>query len=194
MWINMKYSRILLLAGFALLTACGGLTTSDKPVTRTWMLMPLEQPVKTETTEALKRIRVSIVAASGLDTNKILTLSGDSELNSFSVARWTDHAPELFESLIERALQASGDFDVVSKQADCDLHLEVQEFFAYTGMHGSASEVQIVLAGQHTCRNGNFRPVQLNASVPIQEEKMSVIVAAFQTGTDKVIRDLLGSL
>ena len=83
---------------------------------------------------------------------------------------------------------------MVSKQADCDLHLEVQEFFAYTGMHGSASEVQIVLAGQHICRNGKSRPVQLNASVPIQEEKMSVIVAAFQAGTDKVIRDLLGSL
>jgi len=176
------------------LAACGGLTTSDKPVTRTWMLMPLEQAEKTDLSEPVTSIKVSVKAVPGLDSNKILTLSGDAELNSFSGARWADHTVEMLGSLITRTLRGAGNFDVVSSQADCDLKLEVQEFFAYTGSAGKATEVRIEIDGQYSCRSEKLKTIHLQASIPVHEDRMSSIVAAFQAGTERALRDLLADL
>jgi len=182
------------LLGLLLLTACGGLTTSDKPVTRTWMLMPIEQSIRTGVAETATTIELSVTAVPGLDTDRILTLSGDAELNHFTGARWAEHTPELLRSLIARTLQGTDNFDVVSNQADCDLSLEVQKFFAYTGSSGNASEVQIEINGQYSCRSEKSKPIYLQATISVQEDRMSTIVAAFQTGINKVFDDLLGIL
>lgn len=181
-------------SGLLLLTACAGLTTSDKPVTRTWMLMPLEQSVKAGPAGAITTVDLTVVAVPGLDTDKILSLSGDAELNHFTGARWADHTPEMLESLIGRTLQGSGHFDVVSSQADCDLRLEVQEFFAYTGLSGAGSEIRIEINGRYSCRSEKSKTIHLQASIPVHENNMATIVAAFQTGIDKVVKELLGSI
>ncbi len=194
MWSNSRHMQKLTrlsLLGLLFLTACGGLTTSDKLVTRTWLLMPLEQSVNTVTSETATTIDLSVVAVPGLDTDRILTLSKDAELNNFAGARWAGHTPEMLESLLSRALQGSGNFKVISSQADCDLQLEVQEFFAYTGSSGTASEVQIEINGQYSCRSEKSKPIHLRASIPVFENKMSTIVSAFQTAINQVLADLL---
>lgn len=196
----MKSSLRLPLTGLLLmalsLTSCSGLTRSDKPVTHTWLLMPLEQAVQKPPAGPVTNIVVSVVAVPGLDTDRILTLSKDAELNFFAGARWADHPPEMLASLTGRTLQASGDFNVVSSAAkggldDCDLRLEVQAFYAYGTSSGTASEVRIALGGEYSCRSGKSEPIRLQASIPVYEDKMSSIVAAFQTGVDKVMGDLL---
>lgn len=193
-------SLLLALLFMALLLAnCGGLTRSDKPVTHTWMLMPLEQSVQGSSSEPVTSVVVSVVVVPGLDTDRILTLSEDAELNYFAAARWADHIPEMLESLTGRTLQASGNFDVISNHVgggheDCDLRLEVQEFFAFSGAPGSAYEVRIVFGGQYSCRSGKSKPIHVQASIPVYEDKMSIIVAAFQKGTDEVLTDLLANI
>jgi len=177
-----------------LLTACGGLTTSDKPVTRTWMLMPLEQSSGSEPSAEVTTIELSVAAVPGLDTDKILTLSSEAELNHFAGARWAEHTPEMLESLLARSLQGSGKFEVVASQADCDLHLEVAEFYAYTGSSGVASEVRIEIDGQYSCRSEKSKPILLQASIPVHENKMSTIVAAFQEGVNKAWIKLMAIL
>jgi len=197
MWSNnslMRNLSRLSLLGLLLLSACSGLTTSDKPVTRTWMLMPLEQSSGSAPPAEVTTIELSVVAVPGLDTDKILTLSGDAELNSFSGARWAEHTPEMLESLVARSLQGSGKFNVVTSQADCDLRVEVQEFFAYTGSTGSAIEVRIELAGQYSCRSEKPRPIHLQALIPVHDAKMSMIVAAFQEGINEVFITLMTNL
>ncbi len=197
MWSDsrlMKNLMRLTLLGLLSLTACGGLPSSDKPVTRTWMLMPLEQPARTEAAAAMTTIDLSVVAVPGLDTDQILTLSTEAELNSYAGARWADHTPEMLESLIRRTLQESGKFKLVTSQADCDLRLEVQEFFAYITSSGAGAEVHIELDGQYSCRSENPKPIHLQASIPVHEDRMATIVAAFQTATNKVLNDLLSVL
>ena len=189
----MKNLMRLSLLGLLSLAACGGLTTSDKPVTRTWMLMPLDQPARSEAA-ATTTIDLSVAAVPGLDTDKILTFSADAELNSYAGARWADHVPEMLESLIRRTLQGSGKFKVVTSQADCDLHLEVQEFYAYIVSSGPGAEIRIAIDGQYSCRSEKPKPIHLQASIPVHEDRMPTIVAAFQTGTDKVLSDLLADL
>jgi len=197
MWSNSRLMKNLMrlsLLGLLSLGACGGLTTSDKPVTRTWMLMPLEQPARTEPASVAKTIDLSVTAVPGLDTDKILTLSPEAELNSYAGARWADHTPEMLESLIRRTLQESGKFKLVTSQADCDLSLEVQEFYAFTNSSGPGAEVRIAIEGQYTCRSEKPKPIHLQASIPIPEDRMATIVAAFQTGTNKTLEDLLTAL
>ena len=196
-WSISLLLALLLMA--LLLAACGGLTRSDKPVTRTWMLMPIEYSVQASSSEPVTSVVVSVVVVPGLDTDRILTLSEDAELNYFAAARWADHIPEMLESLTGRTLQASGNFDVISSHAgggheDCDLRLEVQEFFAFSGSPGSAYEVRIAIGGQYSCRSGKSKPIRVQASIPVYEGNMSVIVAAFQKGTDEVLTDLLANI
>ena len=190
----MKNSARLSLLAVLFLTACGGLTTSDKPVTRTWLLMPLEQSSGPDPSEEVTTIELSVVAVPGLDTDKILTLSSDAELNNFTGARWAEHTPEMLESLIARTLQGSGNYEVVTSQADCDLHLEVQAFFAYTGSSGVASEVRVQVSGQYSCRSEKSKPIHLQASIPVRENKTSTIVAAFQSGINKALIKLMAIL
>jgi len=190
----MKNLMRLSLFGLLSLASCGGLTTSDKPVTRTWMLMPLAQPARTGTAATVTTIDLSVVAVPGLDTDKILTLSAEAELNSYAGARWADHTPEMFDSLIRRTLQESGKFKVVTSQADCELRLEVQAFFAYTASSGPGAEIRIELDGQYSCQSEQANPIHLQASIPVHEGRMGMIVSAFQTGINKVMDDLLADL
>ena len=198
-----RLSSISLLLALLLMTlllaACGGLTRSDKPVTHTWMLMPLEHSVQASSSEPVTSVVVSVEVVPGLDTDRILTLSEDAELNYFAAARWVDHIPEMLESLTGRTLQASGNFMVLSSHVgggheDCDLHLEVQEFFAFSGSPGSDFEVRIAFGGQYSCRSGKSKPIRVRASIPVYEGNMRTIVAAFQKGTDEVMTDLLANI
>lgn len=190
----MKNLIRLTLPGLLFLTACGGLTTSDKPVTRTWMLMPMESSSGSAASAEVTTIELSVVVVPGLDTDKILTLSSDAELNNFTGARWAEHTPELLESLLARSLQGTARYEVVANQADCDLHLEVQEFYAYTGSSGVASEVRIQIDGQYSCGSENSKRLHLQESVPVHEDRMSAIVASFQSGVNKVMSLLLAGL
>lgn len=185
-------SSLLLLV--LVLTACGGLTNSDKPATRTWWLEPYD--AGTQEQGPVSRVSVSVGVIPGLDTDRILTLSENARLSNYTGARWADNLPELLTSLIGRTLGASGRFDVVSNHAgggheDCELQLEVQEFFARTGLSGPGAEVTITIEGRYSCSSGTSTPIHLAASNPVHEDRMSAIVAAFQSGTDRVMKDLL---
>ena len=141
----------------------------------------------------------SVSVAPGLDTDWILTLSTDAKLSHYTGARWVGNLPELVASLTSRTLGASGRFDVVSRRAgggheDCELQLEVQEFFASIEASGQTTGVRVAISGQYQCESAEPVLVQLSASIPVRDERMSSIVAVFQQATDSVMKDLLGKL
>lgn len=182
-----------------LVSACGGLTRSDKPATKTWWLKPLTGISQASALARVTRVDLSVRVVPGLDSDRILTLSSAAELNHYGAARWADNLPELMASLIGRTLQATGSFFVVSGSAvgarpDCDLDLEVREFFSEIGPAGQSFAVKVGLDGQYLCRSATPVAIHIQASVPIQAERMSSIVAAFQQGVDMAMRDLLEQL
>jgi len=193
----------LLVAGLvvALLTtvACSGLTRSDKPATRTWWLEPYTSTAKHLSSDPVVAVEISVSVVPGLDTDRILTLSNEAELNQFTAARWADNLPELVASLTGRALQASGRYDVLPSHGGggrngCDLHLEVREFFASIGSTGQATGVRVAVAGHYQCHSDEPVPIHLNASIPVHADHMSAIIAAFQQGMDRVMVELLALL
>ena len=178
------------------LGACGGLTQSEKPAVTSWWLEPLTGEAQTENRQLVASISVSVAVVPGLDTDQILTLSDDSELKPYAGARWVDNLPELTTSLVSRTLEASGSFEVVAERARaehkrCDLRLELREFFASLDTTGQTRSVQIAIHGSYQCVSETLIPVQINASVPVRDNRMRTIVAAFQQAMNNTMRDLL---
>ena len=206
MWSNktvMKISRyfvvFLLVSASLVINACGGMTRSDKPATKTWWLQPYTGMTEAQPSAPALLLAVSITVIPGLDTDRILTLSQTAELNHYAGARWADNLPELVTSLVARTLKASPGFEVVPDRApggpeDCDLKLEIREFFAAIDVSGATTAVRVAMDGQYQCGQGKAVAIQLSASVPVNGDRMSAIVAAFQQAMDGVMRDLLEKL
>ena len=175
-------------------TACGGLNRSDKPATTSWWLEPYTDYPITTPAEPVLALDLSLTVVPGLDSHKILILSDHAELKKYAGARWADSLPELVHSLVGRSLEASGRFTMVSTRGgavDCDLKLELREFFANLGSSGKTTGVQVAIGGQYKCDGSAAIPVQVDAAVPVHDDRMAEIVAAFQQAVDSVMRDLL---
>jgi ABC-type uncharacterized transport system auxiliary subunit len=144
-------------------------------------------------------VAISVTVVPGLDTDRVLTLSDDAELNHFAAARWADNLPELFTSLVGRTLEASGRFEISFDRAggsseNCELRLELQEFFARINASGQTIGVQIAIDGHYQCESDEPVSLNLNASIPVHDGRMSVIAAAFQQAMDSAMKDLLEQL
>ena len=188
----------LLSIAFAV-SACGGLTRSDKPAISTWWLKPYTGTLQMAYPKAVLSVAVTVTVVPGLDTDQILTLSDNAELNHISGARWADNLPELLTSLVARTLQAAGRFKIVSDydgkaEEDCNLELELRQFFTTLNPAGQTSEVNIAINGQYQCGSAEPIVVTSSASVPVDNVRINVIVAAFQKATDMVMEDILSQL
>jgi ABC-type uncharacterized transport system auxiliary subunit len=187
-------STVMLFTG-----ACTSLTQSDKPAISKWWLEPYvasSQPVPADPPVS---VALLVTVVPGLDTDRILTLSGDAELGQFASARWVDNLPELLASLLERSLQATGQFVIVSESAasrpgNCLLELEFREFFADIGPGGTTSGVRIATHGRFQCGSATAVDIQSNVSKLVADERMNVIVAAFQQAMDRVTQDTISKI
>jgi len=178
---------------------CTGLTQSDKPAISKWWLEPYvasSQPVPPDPPVS---VALSVKVVPGLDTDRILTLSDDAELGQFASARWADHLPELLTSLIERSLQGTGRFVTVPESAatrpgNCLLELEFREFFADIGRDGRTSDVRIATHGRFRCGSGQPFVFQSNVTKPVADDRMNVIVAAFQQAIDQLTQETISKV
>jgi ABC-type uncharacterized transport system auxiliary subunit len=193
--IMFYFSTVMLFTG----AACTGLTQSDKPAISKWWLEPyttISEPVPAEPPVS---IALSVTVVPGLDTDRILTLSDDAELGQFASARWVDHLPELLASLVERSLQGTQRFVIVpesvaSRAGDCLLELEFREFFADIGPGGRATGVRISTHGNLKCGSAGPLVFQSGVTTPVADERMNIIVAAFQQAMDQVTQDAINVL
>lgn len=181
------------------ISACSGLTRSDKPATKTWWLEPYTGITRGLAAEAILLPTVTVTAVPGLDTDRILTLSETAELNHYSAARWADNLPELVSSLVGRSLELSGRFEQASggegtASGKCELQLELREFFGILSSSGQTTEVRIAIHGRSQCGSSEAESIRLVATAPVHENRMSVIVAAFQQAMDSTMKQVLEKL
>lgn len=178
------------------LAACGGLTRSDKEVTTTWWLEPYAGVTHKAVTGPLVPVNLTVTAVPGLDTDQILTLSDAGELKPYAGARWADHVPELTASLVGRALESSGRFDVSTGRAGrgglgCELQLELREFFTRLDLRGQTTAANVAIHGRLQCESAEPLIFESSKSVAVSGERMSDIVAAFQQAVDHVIENII---
>ena len=189
---------VILVTGVCLLTSsCGSLLNSGKPADRIFLLEPLAGSQDLQTGSSSKLV-VEVKAVPGLDTDQLLTLSPDAELNHFSGVRWPDHLPEFAGSLVRRSLQQTGWFSSVTEgyesgHADCVLDLEIQRFYTLVDSSGAALSVQIGMSGAVACEDGN-KPLELDAHARVAGQQLSHVVAAHQQAMDDLLRSLVSQL
>ncbi len=180
------------------LVACGGLLSSDSAVERTYWLQPYtaqQPPVPAQERRGLV-VRFSVVP--GLDSDRLLTLGTDAELNHIAGAHWPDHLPEFAGSLIRRSVQSAGLFTKVSSeresgQQDCELDLQALKFYTLLDRAGVASSVQISISGQYKCQD-LLQPVVLDVNVHVTQNQVTGVVAAHQQAMDSLMHSLLRQL
>lgn len=196
-----NYLRLLpvLCLGFICLSACSGLTESDKPAVMSWWLIPYTDAAPEKVSDAVSPVIVSISAVPGLDTERILALTDDSELKPFSGNRWVDSLPELTESLVSRSLEASGRFEPVSGRTGgssrpCNLYLEIRQFYATLRPDGETNDVHVAMSGRYQCESAQTMHIKLQNSVPVHDNRMRAIVASFQQAMDGTMQGLLQEL
>jgi ABC-type uncharacterized transport system auxiliary subunit len=196
----MKNGRRMLLwaVGAAALGGCSGLLTSDQPPEHVYWLEAVNLGLGEPLTENLPDLIVTVRAIPGLDTDRILVKGPGARLNYYAGARWPDHLPEVVTVTVRLSLESSGRFNRVSsgsqiKHAEWSLDLELREFFAVVSTAGTPPQVHVKLVGHVNCGSGNIA-VSAAATAPAQEDKLSAIVAAYQSAADNALIGLGGQL
>jgi ABC-type uncharacterized transport system auxiliary subunit len=145
-------------------------------------------------TEGLPELLVVVHTIPGLDTDRILVKGPGARMNYYAGARWPDHLPEVVTATVRLSLESSGRFSRVSSRSQFKgdewlLELELREFFAVAITADSPPQVHVQLVGHLNCGFGDAA-ISATAKVPAQENKLSKIVAAFQSATNNALINL----
>ncbi len=174
--------------------ACSGLLNSDQPAEKVYWLEPLIVRQADVADSSMPSLAVSVRAAPGLDTDRLLILAAGARLNHYAAARWPDNIPEVLESLLRTTLESTGRYSRVmrgssSRRAESELELEIRELYTLE----NALTVRMVLSGYVTCRESGDA-IAMQATVGIDDNRLSRIVAAYQSALHDVSRQLVTQL
>ena len=180
------------------LVGCGGMLTSDEPPEHVYWLEAATLRLGEAPTEGLSELLVVVHTLPGLDTDRILVKGPGARMNYYAGARWPDHLPEVMTATVRLSLESSGRFSRVSSRSQIKgdewlLQLELREFFAVANTAHSPPQVHVQLVGNLSCGFGDTT-ISATDTVPAEENKLSEIVAAFQSATNNVLISLGGQL
>jgi ABC-type uncharacterized transport system auxiliary subunit len=186
---------VALLAVTVQITGCSGLLTSGTVARQYYLLEPYTGYSGADTGEARPVLVISVSAVPGLDTDHVQALGTDARLIQYANARWTDFLPEVLTSVIRRSLASTGRFKTVKTKPGSDpdqwlLELEVQQFYGILDAADGTSSVKVRFEGNLRCHEQQYR-LQLNASKPVQEDRLEAVVRAHQQALDDTSRQLM---
>ncbi len=192
-----KQLCIILVSIFGI-AACASTLDSNQPAERTYWLNPLITPGASRADRSSPSLVVTVAAVPGLDTDRMLILQSGSRLNYYQAARWPDNVPEVLESLLRRTLESTGAYTRVSggrdeRSADWQLQLEVSEFYTVSTSSVGAGNVRVVLNGYVNCHDADHA-ISLLSHVGLDDERLSLIVAAHEKALHEVSMDLVSQL
>lgn len=192
------FRPICILGVFALLSgvaACSGLLDSDQPPERVYWLQPLIVQETESIDSARPSLAVTVTAAPGLDTDRLLILEPGARLNNYAAARWPDNNPEVLASLLKITLESTGRYSRVmagrkARATDWELDLDLREFYSLTEVSES---VRMVLSGYVSCAESEHA-IAMKANIGINDHRLSEIVAAYQRALHEVSQQLVTQL
>jgi cholesterol transport system auxiliary component len=193
------YLRLLLcVAWAATLGGCGGMLTSDQPPEHVYWLEAATLRLGEPVTESLPDLVVVVRTLPGLVTDRILVMGPGAQLNYYAGARWPDNLPDVVSATLRLSLESSGRFNHVisgshTRRSEWSLDLELREFFAVVATPGEPPQVHVKLVGHINCGSGDFA-VSASSTALAREDKLSKIVAAFQSATDNAMVSLGGQI
>jgi ABC-type uncharacterized transport system auxiliary subunit len=194
-----KYLRLSLwMLPAVTLYGCGGMLTSDEPPEHVYWLEATTLRIGEAPAEGLPELLIVVHTVPGLDTDRILVKGPGARMNHYAGARWPDNLPEVMTATVRLSLESSGRFSRVSSRSQIKgdewlLELELREFFAVAITADSPPQVHVQLVGHLNCGTGDIA-ISATSTVPAQENKLSRIIAAFQSATNNALISLGGQL
>lgn len=190
--------RGTLLVAAGLVAACSGTFTSDAPVSHAYVLRPTNTAVPPATDSAAPAraaaaasLRVARPAASpGLDTDRILLVRPDRQLDFYANGHWAGAIPDIVGSLAIETLRGAVGAGTVYGEgtpfpADYVLHIVVRNFEAhYVGADGGP-RVQVTLdctVGRRLDRTV-IATFVAESTVPADANRLTAVVEAFERAT-----------
>ena len=197
MMLRQKRLLIILMSLFGIV-ACAGMLDSNQPAERTYWLQPLIVQGVDTAVDSMPSLVVTVRAAPGLDTDRMLILQSGARLNHYEAARWPDNVPEVLESLLRRTVESTGNYARVSggkstRSADWQLELEVREFYTVVASSAGSSKVRVALSGYVNCHDTDY-VISILANVDLYNERLSAIVAAYENALHEVSRQMISKL
>lgn len=179
-------------------TACSGILQSNRPPDTEYWLKAVSVESGNEHRATIPGIQVAVRAAPGMDTNRLLSLGPDANLTYYQSARWPDHAPELVESIFRSSLDSTNRYAIVSggkssHRSTWRVELELREFFVVRRAADDAGTVKVKLHGYVWCPQGS-KSIALESTAPVSENRLPLIVQAFQQSINNVSLSLVHSL
>jgi cholesterol transport system auxiliary component len=187
-----------------LLSGCSGFFQSNAKPEQTYFLRPpaaAGAPAATSAPAAAmheRSVRVGRpMTAPGLETAYIMLVQSSHRMNFYTGSRWAAGVPELVESLIVETLRASGAWSAVQDSgslfpSEYLLATTVLRFEAdYTG-GGAAPVVHVVFHCTVGRREGRdvIATFTVSGEAPAAENRLSAVVAAFETATGQALTAL----
>ena len=177
------------------ITACAGLLDSNEPPEKTYWLEPLIVSQATVPDRPRPSLTLTVSAAPGLDTDRLLILGPGARLNFYAAARWPDHFPEVLASLLQTTLESTERYSRVmaspsSRATDWTLELEVRELFTVTKAPEFGPVVRIVLRGYVNCAESDAA-IAIQTDVGVDDSRLSNIVAGYQQALREISQQLL---
>jgi cholesterol transport system auxiliary component len=172
----------------ASLAGCSGLLGSREPAPVTYVLRPVVASVATSAASAAPSLQVQrVVVAPGYARDEILRTEPDRRLGQYAASRWPDALPTVVERLAVDALRQHGAWSAVHDAAAPIaatqlLRLTVRRFDAEYAALGRAPTVRVVIDATVVRRSDRMllAAFTVEASAAASEDRMSVIVAAFE--------------
>jgi len=191
-------SRIYLVVMLGLLTVvspgCSGVLESSKPAREVFLLDEPADSARTSPSPDAPKLKLSMTAVPGLDTDRITVLGPDSRLSPVANAHWADHVPEVILSIMRRTLSDSGMFRSVREESlprpgDWQLEVELQAFYGILGAASKPNSVRVRWEGFLTCE-ATEHTFLVDESSSVGSDSLAALVAAHQSALDAGLKQL----
>lgn len=133
-------------------------------------------------------------AAESLDTDRIAVVQPGLRFDHYYGIRWSEPAPQMLQSLMVSALQASGRFETVLSApsrvpTDLLLDVELQRFEAHYATPGGApvARVQMQLTLVDARRGLRLSSVAASGESPAVADRRGEVMAAFERATSDAL-------
>ena len=191
-------ARRWLAAGAALaLAGCASLFVANPPG-NLYQLTPA-----TNFSADLPHIRAQLLvdlpqAPAGIDTSRIALSKSPLSLDYYADAVWTDQVPALVETALLASFENTGaiiaiDREATGLRADFVLRTEIRHFEAEYAAAAGPPRVRVAIIARLVAmpQRTIIAQSRFEESVPAAADKVPAVVAAFNTATDAVLRQIV---
>ena len=180
------------------LAACTASLQSSAPRAEVYVLRPIVSAVQVESPFRLQVLPVRV--RPGYATDAILRSGPDRTLDVYAASRWPDVLPRVVEGMLVDGLKAAGIGEVLeplsSARAEALLQVVVRRFDADYSMDPRQPRVhvQLDITLLDRARRDVLTSFTVGSVVPVAQNRMSAIIAAFEQAGSEVLTQLSQAL